>query len=706
MTNRTYVRNLIPMFKKPTRPPFFPQLLLGCVLVNPTTCLAVTPTPYDFGNPTADEQYYIELINRARATPSAEGVRLATATDPNILSAYAQFGVDLSVLQSEFNAIPIAPPLAPNASLTTAARGHSLWMLNNATQSHNETNPNNDPGSRITAAGYSWTTYGENVYAAATSTWYGHAGFEVDWGSGGTYGMQNPRGHRNSIHSTNYREIGVGVQLGTNGPSIGPQLVTQDFGKQTANPTLGTGVAYYDLNSNNFYDPGEGISGLTVNVSGVTTSYCNTAIGGGWVVPIPTTATTRTVTFSGLGMNRTASLVVPASTNAKADLKLSYAPPSITSPATATAGSSHNLTFTATEGAGGYHWNCWNTTAAIAENCESLTNVTVTKTGTYSMLSTTVKQQGTASFHLEDSTPGSQIIQLNSVYYGQASASLAFQSSVRYSTTNEHFKVQVKEEGTTVWQNVYDQQGYGNSGEAGFNARSAALTSVAGKSFRIRFLLEFNSGGYYPGSGDIYGWFIDAVSFTNVSTLTNNTLQTLATNSGTFTPSAGTYLMSVAPIISGSDFPPSYQTLTASAPSPTFATWASNLETANSLPAGTIANNPNSDQDKDGRANLIEYAFGTSPVVANDAAPRMPQVMADASFYILQYQRDTSLTDLTFTAAASSDLTTWNSPGQPGAPAGFSDTLISTAGTIETRQAKIPVSSGGTWFMRVQVAKP
>ncbi|MEO7098307.1 MAG: CAP domain-containing protein [Luteolibacter sp.] len=690
------------MLKNPVLPPSFFPFILGCLIIGSSVCLGVAP--YDFGNPTADEQYYLELINRARANPPAEGVRLATTTDPDVLNAYTQFGVDLSVLQSEFNAIPVAPPLAPNASLTTAARGHSLWMLNNATQSHNETNPTNDPGSRITAAGYSWTAYGENVYAAATSTWYGHAGFEVDWGNGGTSGMQNPRGHRNSIHSTTYREIGVGVQLGTNGPSIGPQLVTQDFGKQTANPTLGTGVAYYDLNSNNFYDPGEGISGLTVNVSG-TTNYCNTAIGGGWVVPIPTTAATRTVTFSGLGMNRTASLVVPASTNAKADLKLSYSPPSITSPATATAGSNQNLTFSAIEGAGGYHWNRWNTAAAVAENAESLANVTVTKTNTYSVLSTTVKQQGTSSFHLEDSIPGSQILQLNSVYYGKASASLAFQSSVRYSTANEHFKVQVKEEGTAVWQNVYDQPGYGNSGEAGFNARSAALSSVTGKSFRIRFILEFTNGGYYPGSGDIYGWFIDAITFTNVSSLTNNTLQTLATNSGTFTPATGTYLMSVAPIISGSDFPASYQTLTVTAATATFATWAGNLETTNSLAAGTIANNPTSDQDKDGRTNLIEYAFGTSPVAANDPAPRMPQAVADASFYILQYQRDTTLTDLTFTAGASSDLTTWKSPGQAGAPAGFSDTLISTAGTIETRQAKIPLSSGGPWFMRVQVTK-
>jgi len=688
-----------------TAPPsrFFKLIPVVCLMAAPSAGLA--QTLYNFGNPNADEQLYIELINRARANPSAEGGRLAATTDPGVTAAYTQFGVDLTVLQNEFNAIPATPPLAPSAALTSAARGHSLWMLNNATQSHDETNPANDPGSRITAAGYDWWTYGENIYAYSTSTWYGHAGFEVDWGTGGTYGMQNPRGHRNSIHNSSFREIGVGVQLGSNG-TVGPQLVTQDFGRQVADPSFGTGVAYYDLNSNNFYDAGEGISGLKVDVSG-TTTYCLTATGGGWAVPISTTAATRTVTFSGLGMNRTASLVVPASKNAKADLKLTYSPPSITSPATATAGSTQNLTFNAVEGSTGYHWNRWNTSAAAAENCESITNVTATKTGTYSVLSTSVKQQGTASFHLEHSTGGSQFLELNGTYYGMTSPSLAFQSSVRYSTTSERFKVQAREDGSAVWQNIYDQQGYGNSGESGFTARSATLSGMAGKSFRIRFVLEFSSGGYYPSSGDAFGWFIDAITFTNVSSLTNNTVQTLATNSGSFTPAAGTYLMSVAPVISGNDFPASYQTLTVSSPPPpSFTTWAATLETSNSLAAGTISNNPNLDQDKDGRCNLIEYAFGTSPVVPNDPAPRMPVTVADPAYYILQYQRDTSLTDLTFTTCASPDLTNWKTPGQSGAPAGFTDTLVSSAGTIETRRAKIPVSSGGRWFMKMQVTRP
>jgi hypothetical protein len=917
-------------------------LWLGSLAALTVPCLGLTP--YDFGNPKAEEQLFIELINRARADPHGEGLRLATTTDPAVLSAYnyaPYWTVNLNVMKAEFDLIPVQPPLAPNACLTTAARSHSAWMLATATQAHNES-PTNTPFTRMTDAGYVYSSAGENIYATANSVWYGHAGFEVDWGLG-TDGMQDGRGHRANIHSPLYREIGVGVTLGTNG-AVGPLLVTQDFGASAANPALATGVAYYDLNANNFYDIGEGISGLTVNVSGADiTQYCNTAIGGGWVVPIPTTATTRTVTFSRLNMNQSANLVVATAKNAKADLQLTYAPPTITSPASAAAGIPHTLTFTAIGGATAYKWNRWNFTDVAAENCENISNITTTTTGTYSVLNTTIKQQGTAAFHLENTiSPGaSQSIQLNPLYYGQSTPAISFQSRVRYATSSEQCKVQAKVEGSTEWLDVYSQTGTNSDAEASFTLRSATLTAMAGKAFRVRFLLSYAAGGgFYEGySGDLVGWFIDAITFTGVSTLCNNECQSLSGTNGSFTPGTGTYLMSVTPVISERDYPASYQTLTvstktvatvtlncpaatyngspksatattspagltvnytyngsstaptnagsytvvgtindtnyqgsasgtlviskapasvtlgslaatyngsqrnatattspvsnltvnftyngsATAPtnagsytvvgtindpnyqgsasgtlvisvlpvilfqpvSPTitkntsttltviasgtslsyqwyagtagntsnpiatgasyttpvlargtykywvlvsntggsvnsitatvsagnstitrtFARWASEIELANNLAVNSIANAPVADADHDGRSNLLEYAFGSAPIVGNDPAPRMPVAQTTATHFVLQYQRDTALTDLTFTAQACSDLTHWKAPGEVGAPSGFADTLISTTGTVQTREAKIPRSSGNC-FLRMLIAQP
>jgi len=657
---------------------------------------------YNFGNPSAEEQLYLELINRARANPAAEGARLAAITDPDVLSAYSQFGVNLAMMQGEFNLLPAVPPLAPNASLMSSARGHSGWMLVNATQAHDETNPANTPWVRMTTAGYSYSTAGENVYAYGKSVGFGHAGFEVDWGAGGTGGMQSGRGHRTNIHSVGFREIGVGVVLGTNG-TVGPQLVTQDFGAQYSGPTFATGVAYYDLNGNNAYDIGEGIAGLTVTVSGAAYS-CVTADGGGWAIPVPNTAATRTVTFSGPNVNQSMSIVIPASTNAKADLKLAYCAPAITSSASATMGTPHPLAFTAVGGATGYKWNRWNLASAVTESCDSIANITSATTGTYSVLSTTVRQEGTGSFHLEDSTGANQWLQLGSLYYGQASPVISFQSSVRYATTAEQFKVQVKEEGSGVWQDVFSQTGTNSLAEGSFNLRSAALGGMTGKAFRVRFLLNFGTGSFYSSSGDIVGWFFDAISFSGVLNLQNQVSQTLAGTNGSFTPDTGSYLMSVAPVISNLEFPASYQTLTAQAPS--FLTWAADMEAAAGLAAGTIANQPQADADHDGRSNLIEYAFGTSPGLANDPAPRMPTPLLTATSRVLQYQRDTTLTDLIFSPQACSDLVNWKGVGETGAPAGFTDTVIATNGSIETHQAKIPLSTGGKFFMRVQVTRP
>ncbi len=91
---------------------------------------------YSIGDPTNDEQYFLELINRARANPAAESARLATTTDPDVRSSYSYFGVNLVLMQSQFVLIPPAPPLSMNATLTTAARAHSQNMLQNNYQSH------------------------------------------------------------------------------------------------------------------------------------------------------------------------------------------------------------------------------------------------------------------------------------------------------------------------------------------------------------------------------------------------------------------------------------------------------------------------------------------------------------------------------------------------------------------------------------------
>ncbi len=251
----------------PQAPPPAPPIEYRQLPTQPPSPRPQGPTLYSIGDPTDEEQFYLECINRSRSNPPAEGGRLATTTDADVLSAYDYFSVDLSLMQSQFNAISAAPPVAMNAQLLIAARLHSGNMFTNQYQGHYETNGTTivGPGDRITAQGYTWSTYGENVYSTAQSVWHGHAGFNVDWGLG-PGGMQTPAGHRANIASSAFREVGVGVFDGTNG-SVGPQLVTQDFAtRQSATPLI-TGVVYYDFNGNGFYDLGVGIGGVTVDVN-------------------------------------------------------------------------------------------------------------------------------------------------------------------------------------------------------------------------------------------------------------------------------------------------------------------------------------------------------------------------------------------------------------------------------------------------------
>jgi hypothetical protein len=103
-------------------------------------------------------------------------------------------------------------------------------------------------------------------------------------------------GHRLAIHNSDYREIGVGVILGSrenafpNDPDpiyrdVGPQLAAQVMAAPLTDSIFITGVAYYDFNSNQFYDMGEGLGGLTVDVPG-NAFHAVTMDSGGYSVPV------------------------------------------------------------------------------------------------------------------------------------------------------------------------------------------------------------------------------------------------------------------------------------------------------------------------------------------------------------------------------------------------------------------------------------
>ena len=659
-------------------------------------------TEYDFGNPGGLEQELLEQINRARANPEAEGLRLAVITDPQVLSAYDFFNVDLDMMRAELKAIPVAPPLAHNKKLAVAALGHSQWMFDTKTQAHNQTNPSNTPGDRVTASGYTWTSISESIFAFAENVTHCHAGFEVDWGGGGTGGMQAGRGHRVSNHNAGFREIGIGIILGTNAP-VGPMVVTEDFARDNVSSRYyATGVAYYDLDGDDFYDAGEGIAGLRVDASGTgITQFCTTATGGGWVIPMTSTGLNRTITFTSPGFSQGVPMTVPANSNAKADLKLAYTPPAITSLLTASANVPYALTFSGVVGATGYRWDAFSHDSAPPENCESVAGVVTQLSPAYTPLSTTVFSQGSASFHLQNSNGSDQTLELGSVFHGGAGASLAFSSRIRFATTKEFFRVQVKEEGSSEWLTVDTQVGTGGAGDAVFANRTVPLGAMAGKRFRVRFLQQ-STGSFFTSTGDNVGWFIDAIQFADILKLTAQGTGTTSTTSASVPLPIGSFLIYVSPTISGRNFPPSWASLTLTAGPVTYISEMTALETSSGLAAGTLANFPLLDFDGDGFPNLVEYALGTSVVGSNDPA-KVPVTLISGDRFVLRYRRDLSKTDITVTSQAGIDLVNWKAVGESGAPTGFTDTLLSLQGDVEIREAGLPITGGNLGFLRVLV---
>lgn len=220
----------------------------------------------------AHEQFLLELVNRARMDPSGEasryGIRLNKDLPPGTLTG------------------TVSQPLAPNEFLRDAAHEHSTWMLDKDRFSHTGIG-GSQSWDRMSAAGYTFE-----------GTW--NAGENIAWlGSVGSINAMSyilrlhqnlflSPDHRFMMLKPEFREMGPGIAMGKftkSGTNYNAVMATENFA-QSGDEVFVTGVTIRDRDGDDFYDIGEGRSGIVVRLSkdGITQGTTKSAAAGGYGV--------------------------------------------------------------------------------------------------------------------------------------------------------------------------------------------------------------------------------------------------------------------------------------------------------------------------------------------------------------------------------------------------------------------------------------
>ncbi len=202
------------------------------------------------------DQYTLELLNQMRANPQAAA---NTYLSGDLNEGLAAGTISTTAKQ----------PLAWDLNLVASAQGHTSDMISNNFFAHTGSD-GRSPFQRMNDAGYNFLTAGENLSTRGDSTLTAitaeltkqmNIDLFVDSGVTG-------RGHRTSMLNNNFESVGISNGFSSAYTPLGGLpggVVTVDFGANN-NGSFLTGVAFDDIDADNFYSPGEGLGGLNVVV--------------------------------------------------------------------------------------------------------------------------------------------------------------------------------------------------------------------------------------------------------------------------------------------------------------------------------------------------------------------------------------------------------------------------------------------------------
>ncbi|WP_307161445.1 sigma-70 family RNA polymerase sigma factor [Streptomyces rishiriensis] len=181
---------------------------------SPSASPSPSPTASASKSPSASASPTPRTSRTASAVvPAKSPVPKRTAAETATLRAgSSDLATQVIALVNKERATAGCGPLTEDGLLRDAAQGHSDDMA--ARDFFDHTNPDGaDPGKRITAAGYRWSTYGENIAKGQQTA----SSVMTSW--------MNSEGHRANILNCSFKNIGVGIHDGSGGP-----WWTQNFG--------------------------------------------------------------------------------------------------------------------------------------------------------------------------------------------------------------------------------------------------------------------------------------------------------------------------------------------------------------------------------------------------------------------------------------------------------------------------------------------
>ncbi len=268
--------------------------------------------------PSAYEQYMLELVNRTRLDPDGEVARFNATIDTynDVYSSPRSLMISVTDGGANVTSVPLQP-LAFNSLLFKSSKAHTNWMLDADMFSHIEDGTGLGVllENRLDAVDYNYSTAGENI---ARSSIGASIPQHVLWAHEGLFYSV---GHRNNILNGDYREIGLGIAQG-DFKGTDNIAVTQNFGTSGSSVFL-TGVAFDDLSTDdNFYTIGEGLRGISIEAvrQGDHKSFTTTTMdAGGYQIALD--AGTYDIRFSldGTTLGATGNVTID-SENIKVDL--------------------------------------------------------------------------------------------------------------------------------------------------------------------------------------------------------------------------------------------------------------------------------------------------------------------------------------------------------------------------------------------------